>query len=109
MGVDLHGQDVNKAAGKAIKDAISKSCLCGLEEILNVQDMKNDVYANITIAVSDPDKIDKERVAEYLPIGKKSVKVVQGGLRTSGLYYPKFGDRDDSIEIAIACIEVAVE
>lgn len=100
---------MNKAAEKAIKDAISKSCLCGLEEILNIRDMKNDVYANIIVAVSDPNKVDKEKVAEYLPIGKKSVKVVNGGLKTSGLYYPKFGDKDDSIEVAVACIEVGIE
>ena len=32
LGSDFHGQDVTKAAKKAAKDAISHSCLCGLEE-----------------------------------------------------------------------------
>ena len=31
LGSDFHGQDVTKAAKKAAKDAISHSCLCGLE------------------------------------------------------------------------------
>jgi adenylate kinase len=33
MGVDFHGQDVTKAAVKAAKDAISRSCLVGLNEV----------------------------------------------------------------------------
>ena len=36
MGTDLHGQDVNKAAKKAVKDAVSRSCLCGLQDVLNI-------------------------------------------------------------------------
>lgn len=28
MGTDFHGQDVTKAAKKAVKDAVSRSCLC---------------------------------------------------------------------------------
>ena len=30
MGADLHGGDVTKAAVKAVKDATSRSCLCGM-------------------------------------------------------------------------------
>jgi len=33
-GADLHGGDVTKAAQRAVKDAISRSCLCGLFDIL---------------------------------------------------------------------------
>ena len=29
-GADLHGADMTKAARRAVKDAISRSCLCGL-------------------------------------------------------------------------------
>jgi len=31
------------------------------------------------------------------------------GLRTEGLYFPGFGDTDDSIEIAVACVKVEVK
>ena len=58
MGTDFHGQDVTKAACKAVKDAVSRSCLCGL----------------------------------HVP----------------GLYVPDFGDADDSIEAALACVEVEI-
>jgi hypothetical protein len=36
-GIDLHGQDVNNAAAKAVKDAISHSCLSGLVEICGIK------------------------------------------------------------------------
>lgn len=109
MGIDLHGQDANHAAEKAVKDAISRSCLCGLKEILEIGDMENEVLVNVTIATSNPEKIDEEKIKSCLPIGIKQVKAVLGGLKTSGLFFPPFGDEDDSIEVAIACIEVGVK
>ena len=36
MGTDFHGQDVTKAARKAVRDAVSRSCLCGLEDVLGL-------------------------------------------------------------------------
>lgn len=109
LGADFHGQDVNRAAEKAVTDAVSRSCLCGLKEILELKDMETEVIVNVTVAVSDPEKIDAEKIKRCLPIGKKNVVAVKGGLKTSGLYYPAFGDIDDSIEVAIACIEVGIE
>ena len=40
LGTDFHGQDVTKAAAKAAKDAISRSCLCGLEQVLGLTDFR---------------------------------------------------------------------
>lgn len=107
--MDLHGQDVNHAAEKAVKDAISRSCLCGLKEILEIDDMENEVLINVIIAASNPEKIDEEKIKSCLPIGSKRVKTVLGGLKASGLYFPWFGDEDDSIEVAVACIEVGIK
>lgn len=109
LGADFHGQDVNRAAEKAVTDAVSRSCLCGLKEILELKDMDNEVSVNVTLAVSDPEKIDVERIKKCLPIGRKNVIAIKGGLKVSGLYYPVFGDIDDSIEVAIACIEVGIK
>jgi uncharacterized protein (TIGR02058 family) len=108
MGMDFHGQDVNKAAQKAVKDAVSRSCLCGLSEILDI-DLDNDVYITVTVAVSKPEKVDATSVAACLPVGKVTVKVVTGGLNVPGLYLARFGDKDDSIEVAIAVIEVGIK
>ncbi len=108
MGIDFHGQDVNRAAEKAVRDAVSRSCLCGLVEVLGLKEIGDEVLVNVTIAVSDPEKIEEERIKACLPVGKKRVNAVLGGLKSPGLYYPKFGDLDDSIEVAVACVEVVI-
>ena len=37
MGTDLHGGDVTKAAKRAVRDAVSKSCLCGIFEVAKLE------------------------------------------------------------------------
>jgi uncharacterized protein (TIGR02058 family) len=108
MGADFHGQDVNKAAEKAIRDAISRSCLCGLDEVLGLKDFNSQVLVKATIAVSEPEKIDVERMKACFPIGQKEICPVKGGLTVPGLFIPEFGDKNDTIEAALACIEVGI-
>ena len=48
MGTDFHGQDVSKAAAKAVKDAVSRSCLCGLSEVLRLEDLNPVSYTHLT-------------------------------------------------------------
>ena len=108
MGLDFHGQDVNNAAIKAVKDAISKSCLCGLDEILGIKDLSK-IHITATVAVTKPEHIDKERIASCLPVGQVTVKATHGGMRANGLCLELFGDKDDSIEAAVACVEVFVD
>lgn len=108
MGTDFHGQDVTCAAVKAVKDALSHSCLCGLEEVLEIKNLKEEIHIHVTVAVSDPEAVDAAAVVKALPMGTVDVKAVMGGLHTSGLYVPKFGDADDSIEAALACVEVEI-
>jgi len=109
MGLDMHGQNVDKAAQKAVKDAISRSCLCGLSEVLGLKNFNEEVFIKVTVAVSKPELVDKEAVAKCLPVGKATVEVLKGGLNVPGLYVPAFGDADDSIEAAIAAVEVSVK
>lgn len=111
MGIDFHGQDVTKAAVKAAKDAVSKSCLIGLNEVcgFNQDNIDDNVLIEATIAVSKPDEVVKKEVARCFPVGKVTVKTVTGGLKTEGLYFTKFGDKDDSIEVAIASVKVEIK
>ena len=109
IGLDMHGQDVGKAAQKAVKDAISKSCLCGLSEVLGIKNFKEDIHIKVTVAVTKPELVDPAPIAECLPVGTVSVEAVKGGLTVPGLYVPAFGDKDDSIEAAIAAVEVFVK
>jgi len=108
LGMDFHGQDVTRAGEKAVLDAISKSCLCGLQEILDISDLNDRVVVNVTLSVSKPEEIDEERIKKCLPIGRKNVKAVKGGLQIPGLFIPEFGDKDNSIEAALACVEVEI-
>lgn len=109
LGMDFHGQDVNKAVHKAVLDAISKSCLCGLKEVLGIKDMNKDIVVNVILSTTQPEKIDKEKIKTYLPVGEVKVQSVSGGLNVPGIFIPEFGDSDNSIEVAIACIEVYIK
>jgi uncharacterized protein (TIGR02058 family) len=108
--MDFHGQDVSKAAAKAVRDATTKSCLCGLQELLGMttEDMAEKVLVTVTVAVSRPEEVETARVAACLPVGKVEVKAVRGGLTVPGICVPAFGDKDESIEVAIACVEVGI-
>jgi uncharacterized protein (TIGR02058 family) len=110
LGTDFHGQSVTRAAEKAVRDAVSRSCLSGLQEVLglSLDEMNEKVLLKISIAVSRPEEVDVEVVATHLPIGKKEFTLVTGGLKVRGINISEFGDSDDSIKSAIACIEVCM-
>ena len=110
-GVDFHGQDVTKAAVKAAKDAISRSCLIGLDEVCGfTQDNIDDnVSIDVTIGSTRPDEVRTDEVKKCFPVGKVNIQAVYGGLKTQGLYFTKFGDKDDSIEIAVASVSVKIK
>lgn len=106
MGADLHGGDITKAAVKAVKDATSRSCLCGLEDILNIDPLK--MHVHVKIGCTNPEELDKEAVLKAIPVGKGEIEVVQGGLGVKGLEVPTFGD-GNTIQIAVAALTVYVE
>jgi len=111
IGVDFHGQDVTKAAVKASKDAISKSCLIGLNEVcgFSQDNINENVFIDVTVGVTRPEDVNTDEVAKCFPVGKVTVHVVKGGLKTEGLYFTKFKDKDDSIEAAIASVKVEIK
>lgn len=76
-GNDLYGQDYTKAACRAVQDAIHHSSLTLFRSLdLDHQAMQ----VNVTIAVQNPDAVDKDTVAAELPRGNARVTVVFGGL-----------------------------
>ena len=107
-GVDLHGEDPTKAACRAVKDAVSRSCLCGLVEILRIEDL-NAVDVDIMVAVPKPQEVDLDRVAAEVPIGRKQARAVEGGMSAKGLCVAQFGPGFDRIVVANAAITVSVE
>jgi len=96
MGNDLHGMDYQKAAARAIEDAIRHSTLPIFQSIdLPYTDMR----VQVTVAVQDPDTIDADALTSGLPRGRASVSVVKGGLNIPN---PETGD---TAVVATAAIE----
>jgi uncharacterized protein (TIGR02058 family) len=106
-GVDLHGEDVTKAACRAVKDAISRSCLCGLVEILGIADLKA-IQVDILVASPKPDEVDLELVKATVPIGQKTARAVEGGMNAMGLCVPNFAPDCDQIVVANAAVTVFI-
>jgi uncharacterized protein (TIGR02058 family) len=107
-GIDLHGEDPTKAACRAVKDAVSRSCLCGIMEIVGIEDLTA-LDVEIVVAVPRPLDVDLERVKAEVPIGRKSARAVEGGMKVKGLCVDRFGPDCDQILVANAAITVFVE
>ena len=106
-GADLHGEDVTKAACRAVKDAISRSCLCGLVEIIGIDDLQI-MQVDILVACPKPDEVDLEQVKATAPIGQKTARAVEGGMIAKGLCVPSFATDCDQIVVANAAVTVSI-
>ncbi|HAE63037.1 MAG TPA: hypothetical protein DCG38_12015 [Eubacteriaceae bacterium] len=110
MGIDFHGQDVNVAASRAVKDAISRSCLVGLSEICGIDsdELNENVFIEALVGVDRPEELDAKKIEECFPVGKAKVTAVKGGLKSPGFLFLNFGDKDDTIEVAVASVQVKI-
>ena len=106
-GIDLHGGDVTKAAQKAVKDAVSHSCLCGLFEIAGLSD-PDQMRVQIKVACPQPEKVDRQAVLQAVPFGARELEVVAGGLAVRGVDLPALGP-GDTIVAAMAALTVYVD
>ncbi|MFZ5975687.1 MAG: Lin0512 family protein [Bacillota bacterium] len=100
-GADLHGGDVTKASCRAVKDAISRSCLCGIIEMFGVKD-PNIMIINVRIGCPYPDQVDKAQVAAQIPFGTVNIEVVPGGLEADGLHLAVLGEGDKIVVSNVA-------
>jgi uncharacterized protein (TIGR02058 family) len=107
MGVDQHGQDMNRAAQKAVADAIARSCLTGLIEIIGLRD-PNDMLVHVKVACPYPEQVDREAVLAALPFGQRQLEVVAGGMTASTVVQPELGDKNDQMLVATAAVTVWV-
>ena len=108
MGVDQHGQDVTKAAQKAIKDAISNNCLVGLTDICDLKDLNN-FFVHVQVAVPYPEQINEKRLMKAIPFGHKEIVVEKGGMVVSGMQVSMLGDTSDEMIVATAAVTVLVK
>lgn len=107
-GIDQHGQDPTAAAKRAVKDAISRSYLTGIREILGIQDF-NQMVVKVKVAVPYPEKVETEEVLAPIPFGNKELEVTEGGLVAEGMTMPELGDAGPEIIMANAAVTVWVE
>ena len=99
MGADVHGQDMTKAALRAVSDAIRHSSLTLFASYRHPSEMRLEV----TIAVPFPERVDTDAVAAALPYGTVEVIVVEGGLHDRGM-----GGKDD-ITLAVAGVKAFLD
>lgn len=107
MGIDVHGQNVTKAAVRAVKNAIHYNSMPGIRSILPEHSL-DQMKVNVKLAVPcDKDDLDQDSVKAALPYGQVSVEIMDGGmLTTSGIVLEDKGDRNDQMIIVIASVEV---
>lgn len=105
---DLHGEDMTKAAVRAVRDAVSRICLCGIVEICG-RDRFQGVYVHATVAVPDPNSVDREAVLACIPIGETSLTLILGGLEVPGIEVPCFAPGVSNIVAACAALTVSIE
>jgi uncharacterized protein (TIGR02058 family) len=108
MGTDLHGQDVTKASCRAVRDAISRSCLCGLQEIVALSQFE-DMIVEVKVATPLPEQVDQAAVLAQVPFGRKSIQVAEGGMSVPTLYLPELGDKNADAVVVLAAVTVSVD
>ena len=99
--------DVMEAAERAVRDAVSHCCMCGLVDTLGIWDLKKDMRISLKIAAPEPEGIDPEALKELLIADDVDVEVVQGGMLLNGLHVDEFG-KGDQIMVVNAGITVYV-
>ena len=104
-GADLHGMDVTEAATRAVKDAVSHCCMCGLVDALGITDLKKDMRVVMKIAAPTPEAVDPEALKKLMITDNVEVEVVQGGMLLNGLHVDAFG-KGDQIMIVNAGLTV---
>ncbi len=106
-GVDVHGQDVNEAASRAVKDAIHYNSMPGIRGFLPEGDI-NKMKVNIKLALPlDLNELDHNKIKKLIPYGDVTVEVMTGGMATtSGIFLEDQHDKNDLMYIVNASIEV---
>ncbi len=107
-GIDQHGQSATEAATRAVKDAVARVCLIGLLEMVELRDAEA-MLVDVLVACPRPREVDTAAVLEALPFGRKTIRVVEGGMVVHGHRAESLGDRSDEILVANAAVTVSLD
>ena len=99
-GNDLYGEDYTKAACRAVEDAIRHSSLILFRSLGFDQ---AEMQVRVTIGVQHPEQVNAEFVAQKLPRGAASVRVLKGGLNVVD------ADNDSCTVVATAAVEAYLD
>lgn len=99
-GVDLHGRDSTKAARRAVSDALRHSSV-GFPHVFGYD--SRFMFVEVNISVPNSENCRPGEVLLEVPFGRKSIKVVEGGLELPGT------EEGDSTIMANAAIVVSLD
>ena len=106
-GVDVHGQEITKAAIRAVQNAIHSNSMPGIRSVLPENSLHN-MKVLVKLAVPcEKETLNVEAVKEVLPFGQVTIEVMDGGMATtSGIVLKEKGDKNDLMYIVVAAVEV---
>lgn len=106
-GVDVHGQDVNEAASRAVMDAIHYNSMPGIRKMLPENDLNN-MKVTVKLAIPhDLDTLNHDEIKALIPYGDVKIEVMEGGMATtSGIFLEDQNDKNDLMYIVNASVEV---
>ena len=108
MGADLHGQDVTKAAIRAVRNAIERNSMPGMRGLVDGDTSKMQVRVHLAVP-ADAEKLDQDAVRAVFPYGQVSIHVGPGGmLAPSGIFLADKDDKNEMIYIVNAAVEVGI-
>lgn len=108
MGVDLHGQDVTKAAVRAVRNAIERNSMPGMRALVNGDTDKMRVHVRLAVP-ADAESLDLETVRAVFPYGDVTFEVMPGGmLAPSGIFLADKNDRNEMIYVVNAAVSVGL-
>src|SRR5699024_9535036 len=108
-GIDVHGQDVNEAASRAVRDAIHYNSMPGIRKMRQEGDLSN-MKVNVKLAIpQDLDRLEHDQIKNLIPYGEVTVEVTEGGMATtSGIFLEDQHDQNDLMYIVNAVVEVEI-
>lgn len=103
LGVDLVGEDPTKAGCRAAREAMGRTSLPGVRDLIPSRD-RADIRVRVTVAVPGADRLDAVAVAAVFPYGRVEVSAVEGGLRMPN--GTDAGTGEDHLICAVAVVAV---
>src|SRR5699024_9340013 len=106
-GIDVHGQNITKAASRAVKDAIHYNSMPGVRDQLPDEDINKMKLIDKLEVTKKTNQINKEYIKKLIIYGELTIEVMTGGMATtSGILLEDQQDENDLMYIVNASIEV---